>query len=84
MEWRSGLECLRRVKKLTLSELILKLQEHQELCGEYECSISIDTSDAFNVTRLDDVVINRYEAMDTPDGYVYEICLHGELISRED
>ena len=36
---------------MTLNELILKLQEHQELCGEYECSISIDTSDAFNVTR---------------------------------
>ena len=52
--------------------------------GEYECSISIDTSDAFNVTRLDDVLINRYEATDTPDGYVYEICLHGELIREED
>ena len=69
---------------MTLNELILKLQEHQELCGEYECSISIDTADAFNVTRLDDVVINRYEATDTPDGSVYEISLHGELISRED
>ena len=65
---------------MTLNELILKLQEHQELCGEYECSISIDTADAFNVTRLDDVILNRYEATDTTDGYVYEICLHGELI----
>ena len=69
---------------MTLNELILKLQEHQELCGEYECSISIDTADAFNVTRLDDVQIIRYEATDTPDGYVYEICLHGELIPQED
>ena len=75
---------MRRAKKLTLNELILKLQQHQELCGEYECSISIDTPDAFNVTRLDDVQINRYEATDTPDGYVYEICLHGELIPQED
>ena len=65
---------------MTLNELILKLQEHQALCGEYECSVSIDTADAFNVTRLDDVVINKYEATDTPDGYVYEICLHGEFI----
>ena len=80
----SGLNFSRRVKKLTLNELILKLQQHQELCGEYECSISIDTADAFNVTRLDDVVINRYEATDTPDGYVYEVCLDGELITQED
>ena len=83
-EWQSGKFYSRRVKRLTLNELILKLQEHQELCGEYECSISIDTADAFNVTRLDDVVINRYEATDTPDGYVYEVCLHGELIPQED
>ena len=83
-EWQSGKFYSRRVKRLTLNELILKLQEHQELCGEYECSISIDTADAFNVTRLDDVQINRYEATDTPDGYVYEICLHGELIPQED
>ena len=83
-EWQSGKFYSRRVNRLTLNELILKLQEHQELCGEYECSISIDTSDAFNVTRLDDVVINRYEATDTPDGYVYEVCLHGELIPQED
>ena len=69
---------------MTLNELILKLQEHQELCGEYECSISIDTADAFNVTRLDDVILNRYEATDTPDGYVYEVCLNGELIPQED
>ena len=80
----SGLNFSRRVKKLTLNELILKLQQHQELCGEYECSISIDTPDAFNVTRLDDVQINRYEATDTSDGYVYEVCLHGELITQED
>jgi hypothetical protein len=78
------LRCMRKKPKMTLNELILKLQEHQELCGEYECSISIDTADAFNVTRLDDVVINRYEATDTPDGYVYEVCLHGELIPQED
>ena len=83
-EWQSGKFYSRRVNRLTLNELILKLQEHQELCGEYECSISIDTADAFNVTRLDDVQIIRYEATDTPDGYVYEICLHGELIPQED
>ena len=71
-------------QNMTLNELIFKLQEHQELCGEYECSISIDTSDAFNVTRLDDVLINRYEATDTPDGYVYEVCLHGEMIPQQD
>ena len=80
----NGLNYQRRVKKLTLNELISKLQKHQELCGEYECSISIDTADAFNVTRLDDVQINRYEATDTPDGYVYEICLHGELIPQQE
>ena len=74
----------KKSQNMTLNELILKLQEHQELCGEYECSISIDTSDAFNVTRLDDVLINRYEATDTPDGYVYEVCLHGEMIPQED
>lgn len=83
-EWQNGKFYSRRVNRLTLRELILKLQEHQELCGEYECSISIDTADAFNVTRLDDVQIIRYEATDTPDGYVYEICLHGELIPQED
>lgn len=83
-EWQSGKFYSRRVNKLTLNDLILKLQEHQELCGEYECSISIDTSDAFNVTRLDDVQIIRYEATDTPDGYVYEVCFHGELIPQED
>ena len=83
-EWQNGKFYSRRVNRLTLNELILKLQEHQELCGEYECSISIDTADAFNVTRLDDVQIIRYEATDTPDGYVYEICLHGELIPQED
>ena len=83
-EWQNGKFYSRRVNRLTLRELILKLQEHQELCVEYECSISIDTADAFNVTRLDDVQIIRYEATDTPDGYVYEICLHGELIPQED
>ena len=83
-EWQNGKFYSSRVKRLNLNELILKLQEHQELCGEYECSISIDTADAFNVTRLDDVQIIRYEATDTPDGYVYEICLHGELIPQED
>ena len=40
---------------MTLNELILKLQEHQELCGEYECSISIDTADAFNITTCTEV-----------------------------
>ena len=84
VEQKNGKFYSRRVNRLTLNELILKLQEHQELCGEYECSISIDTPDAFNVTRLDDVQIIRYEATDTPDGYVYEICLHGELIPQED
>jgi hypothetical protein len=80
----SGLNFSRRVKKLTVSELILKLQELENTFGDIDCVLSIDTSDAFNETNLLDVVVNRYEAMDTSDGYVYSICLHGELIPQED
>jgi len=80
----SGLNFSRRVKKLTLSELVLKLQKYQEDYGDIECVLSIDTRDAFNETYLDDVVLNKYEAMDTSDGYVYSVCFHGELIQEQD
>ena len=69
---------------MTVSELILKLQELESTFGDIDCVLSIDTSDAFNETNLLDVVVNRYEAMDTSDGYVYSVCLNGELISQED
>jgi hypothetical protein len=49
-----------------------------------ELIISIDTNDAFNETYLDDIVFNKYEALDTFDGYIYKVCLHGELIFEED
>lgn len=65
---------------MTISKLILDLQKIKKEHGNIDCEISIDTSDAFNVTKLLDVIINRYEATDTPDGYVYSVCLHGELI----
>ena len=69
---------------MTLSKLISELQKIKKEYGDIDCVISIDTSDAFNETRLDDVVLNKYEAMDTPDGYVYSVCLKGELIQEED
>lgn len=65
---------------MTLSELISKLKILENQFGDIDCVLSIDTSDAFNETNLLDVVVNKYEAMDTPDGYVYSVCLHGELI----
>ena len=65
---------------MTLSELISKLKILDNQFGDIDCVLSIDTSDAFNETNLLDVVVNKYEAMDTPDGYVYSVCLHGELI----
>ena len=68
---------------MTLSKLITELQKIKKEYGNVDCVISIDTPDAFNETRLLDVVLNRYEAMDTPDGYVYSVCLHGELIPQE-
>ena len=62
-----------------------------EKYGDVNCSIAIDTNDAFNVTRVDDVVVNRYEAQietvmhqhtDYADGgNSYEVCLHGELFT---
>jgi hypothetical protein len=66
---------------MTLSELISKLKILENQFGDIDCVLSIDTSDAFNETNLLDVVVNKYEAMDTPDGYVYSVCLHGELIT---
>ena len=68
---------------MTVSELISKLKILENQFGDIDCVISIDTSDAFNETNLLDVVVNKYEAMDTNDGYVYEICLHGELIPQD-
>ena len=69
---------------MTLSELISKLKILENQFGDIDCVLSIDTSDAFNETNLLDVVVNKYEAMDTPDGYVYNVCLHGELIPQEE
>ena len=69
---------------MTVSELISKLKILENQFGDIDCVISIDTSDAFNETNLLDVVVNKYEAMDTNDGYVYSVCLHGELIPQED
>jgi hypothetical protein len=82
------------VKKLTVRELIDELNIIAEKYGDIDCSISIDTSDAFNITKVDDVVVNRYEAQidnivhshyDYPDGtFKYEVCLHGELFLLAD
>lgn len=69
---------------MTLSKLIAELQKIKKEYGDVDCVLSIDTSDAFNETNLLDVVVNKYEAMDTNDGYVYSVCLHGELIQQED
>jgi hypothetical protein len=82
------------VKKLKVSELIKELNIVLEKYGDVNCSIAIDTNDAFNVTRVDDVVVNRYEAQietvmhqhtDYADGgNSYEVCLHGELFTLAD
>jgi hypothetical protein len=65
---------------MTIKELIEALQKIREENGDdVECVISIDTNDAFNETYLD-----KYEALDTFDGYIYKVCLHGELIFEED
>jgi hypothetical protein len=70
---------------MTIKELIEALQKIREENGDdVECVISIDTNDAFNETYLDDVVFNKYQALDTPDGYIYKVCLHGELYFEED
>ena len=70
---------------MTLKELIESLEKIREEHGDdAECVLSIDTNDAFNETYLDDVVFTRYQALDTPDGYIYRVCLHGELIFEED
>jgi hypothetical protein len=72
------------VKKLNLKELIEKLQKIQQEYGDdVECVISVDTKDAFNETYLDDVVLNKYEALDTPDGYIYRATLQCELIFED-
>ena len=70
---------------MTIKELIEALQKiRAEQGDDVECVISIDTNDAFNETYLDDVVFNKYQALDTPDGYIYKVCLHGELYIEED
>lgn len=70
---------------MTIKELIEALQKiRAEQGDDVECVISIDTNDAFNEAYLDDVVFNKYQALDTPDGYIYKVCLHGELYFEED
>jgi hypothetical protein len=70
---------------MTIKELIEALQKiRAEQGDDVECVISLDTNDAFNETYLDDVVFNKYQALDTPDGYIYKVCLHGELYFEED
>jgi hypothetical protein len=67
---------------MTLQELITKLQNIQREQGDdADCVISMDTNDAYNETYLDDVVLNKYN---TPDGDIYKVCLHGELIFEKD
>ena len=69
---------------MTVNELIQKLENIKAKYGNLPCVLSIDTDHAFNETNLLDVVVNKYEAMDTNDGYVYSVCLHGELTQQED
>jgi hypothetical protein len=69
---------------MTVKQLIKELKFIEEKYGDIDCVLSIDTDDAFNETNLDDVFLNKYEAMDTSDGYVYSVCLKGELIPQED
>ena len=79
---------------MTVNELIKELNMVAEKYGDVDCSISIKTSDAFNPTRENDVVVNHYEAQidsivqshyDYPGGgYKYEVSLHGELFLLED
>jgi len=70
---------------MTIKELIEALQKiRAEQGDDVECVISLDTNDAFNEAYLDDVVFNKYQALDTPDGYIYKVCLHGELYFEED
>ena len=69
---------------MTVKQLIKELLFIEKKYGDIDCVLSIDTSDAFNQTNLDDIFLNKYEAMDTPDGYVYSVCLHGELIMESE
>ena len=69
---------------MTVKQLIKELKFIEQKYGDIDCVLSIDTSDAFNETNLEDVFLNKYEATDTPDGYVYSVCLKGELIPDED
>jgi hypothetical protein len=74
---------------MKIKELIKQLNKLAVEYGDINCSISIDTSNAFNVTPLDDVEIHRYEAqidnvfekhIEFADGTNrWEVCFNGEL-----
>ena len=67
---------------MNLNILIEKLQTIQKEHGNIDCVVSIDTADAFNETKLEDVDVNIYPAY--PNVSFYKVCFKGELITEED
>ena len=67
---------------MNLNILIEKLQKIQKEHGDIDCVVSIDTADAFNETKLEDVDVNIYPAY--PNVSFYKVCFKGELITEQD
>ena len=88
MEWQSGKWFLRRVKKLSLKELILKLQELEKKYEQYskdtEVVIAVHSKNEYNPeVNLDYIDEVLHPALDTFSGYICRIVVCGE-IEQED
>ena len=84
MEWQSGKWFLRRVKKLSLKELIAKLQELEKKYEQYsqdtEVVLAIHSKNEFNPeVNLDYIDEVLHPALDTFSGYICRIVLCGEF-----
>ena len=88
MEWQSGKWFLRRVKKLSLKELISKLQELENKYEQYskdtEVVLAVHSKNEYNPeVNLDYIDEVLHPALDTYSGYICRIVLCGE-IEQED
>ena len=84
MEWQSGKWFLRRVKKLSLKELILKLQEldkkYEQYSKDTEVVIAVHLKNEYNPeVSLDYIDEVLHPALDTFSGYICRIVLCGEI-----
>ena len=72
---------------MTLNELITILKAQQKQFGDAECVINVDTPDCFNYINKADLTgisFDKFEATDTPDGYVYYVNFHSEVYRDEE